>query len=150
MGSEVRRGADEAAQEARGRVRETLEIDRPKVRGDCLVCPTCQAVRDGSLKKLTCGHTADEMTRRSRPCVWVGCRHGLYLDVTSIGSIKLAYPDLEPGELKESCSLDSADAGALTLEEMGKTISVTRERARQLEVMALHEFKAKGGRLQGE
>jgi hypothetical protein len=149
MGSEVRRGVHEATKEVRGRIRETLEIDRPKIRGDCLPCPICQAVRDGALKKRSCGHSVDEMLRRTRPCVWAGCRHHLYLDVTSIGSIKFAYPDIEPDELEASCSLDIADGGALTLEEMGERIQVTRERARQLEVRALLSLRNAGGRLRG-
>ncbi len=138
----MRRGTTEAA---RNRVRDVLEIERPVLRADCVVCPVCQAVRDGSMPDRTCGHTEDEMVRHSRPCLFVACRHSVYLDITSVGSIKLTYPDLEPDELEVSCTLDVSDHGSLTLEEAGELLAVTRERARQLEEKALRTFRAKGG-----
>lgn len=68
-----------------------------------------------------------------RPCPWVGCRHHLYLDVSSRGGIRMAFPDREPHELTESCSIDIADRGSATLEEVGAATNVTRERVRQIE-----------------
>lgn len=87
--------------------------DRPKTRGDC--------------------ENTDD-----RPCPWVSCRHHLYLDVSpDTGSIKINFPELEPWELAETCSLDVADRGFVTLEEAGEIMNVTRERSRQIEVRAL-------------
>ena len=54
-----------------------------------------------------------------RPCPFVGCKHHLYLDVNEKnGSIKLNFPDLEVWELEETCGLDVADAGEVTLERV--------------------------------
>lgn len=73
-----------------------------------------------------------------RPCPFVACRYHLYLDVhPGTGSIKLNFPDLEPDELRESCTLDVADAGGETLEHVGELANLTRERVRQIEQKAL-------------
>ena len=77
-----------------------------------------------------------------RPCPWVSCSHHLYLDVNpETGSIKINYPNLEPWELKETCSLDVAERGAITLEEVAEHMNLTRERVRQIEVRALINVK---------
>lgn len=86
--------------------------DRPRTRGDC------QTV--------------------SRPCVFVSCRHHLYLDVNpNTGSLKINFPGVEIEDLENSCSLDVADKGCNTLKEVGDILKLTRERIRQLEVKAL-------------
>jgi hypothetical protein len=73
-----------------------------------------------------------------RPCPWVGCRYHLYLDVSPrTGAIKMNFPDLEPDELQHTCVLDIADQGGATLDATGLLMNVTRERVRQLEIMAL-------------
>lgn len=77
-----------------------------------------------------------------RPCPFVGCRHHLYLDVNeATGSIKLNFPDIEPWELEESCALDLADAGGLTLEDVGEVMNLTRERIRQIELEGLERLR---------
>lgn len=78
----------------------------------------------------------------ARPCPYVGCRYNLYLDVKEkTGNITLRFPDIGPEDMKTSCVLDVADAGGVTLEEVGATINVTRERVRQLEVKALLQLE---------
>lgn len=72
-----------------------------------------------------------------RPCPFVSCKWNLYLDVTRTGSITLNFPDLEPDEMAHSCALDVADAGPHTLEDVGELMNVTRERVRQIEIVAL-------------
>lgn len=94
---------------------------RPKTRGDC-----------------------DQV---QRPCPFVSCRFHLYLDTTRAGNVKLNFPDLEPDELRESCCLDVADRGGETLEEVGALLNITRERLRQVEVMALERLVDPGRRL---
>ena len=83
----------------------TPEHERPRTRGECRSMP--------------------------RPCPFVSCRHHLYLEASE-RSIKVAFPDLEPDELVESCSLDVADRGEHTLEEVGELVNVTREHVRQI------------------
>jgi len=72
----------------------------------------------------------------------VSCRHHLYLEVDEEGGgIKLNFPDLEVWELPETCALDVADRGGVTLEEVGGYLNLTRERVRQLEVRSLVALK---------
>jgi Sigma-70, region 4 len=105
------------------RFRELLPIledpDRPRTRGECMT--------------------------DVRPCPYVSCKHHLYLDVNpETGSIKLNFPDLEVWEMAETCSLDVADRGGITLEEVGEILNLTRERIRQVEVRGLLKLKMVG------
>lgn len=82
--------------------------------------------------------TRSECANGPRPCPFVSCRHHLYLDVAPrTGSIKLNFPDLEVWELAETCTLDVAERGGVTVESLGDLLNVTRERVRQLEIRAL-------------
>jgi hypothetical protein len=80
--------------------------------------------------------TRGECAGGVRPCLFVSCRHHLFLDVTNAGNIKLNFPDLEPHQLEHSCALDAADRGGMTLNEVGEATNVTRERVRQIEEKA--------------
>ena len=98
---------------------EIIPYERPMVREDC--------------------------RNKERPCLYVSCVHHLYLDVTAKGSIVFNYPDKEPWELEETCSLDLAEKeDGLTLEEIGDYLNLTRERVRQVERCALLKLKAGG------
>jgi len=100
-----------------------LEASRPRTRGDC---------KDAA-----------------RPCPWAGCSHHLALDVNpDTGAIKFNYPDLEIWEMRETCSLDVADRGGVTLEEVGDICRITRERIRQIEVRGLIKLKMLGDELE--
>ena len=95
---------------------EYPDVERPITRGDCASMP--------------------------RPCPFVSCSHHLYLDVNpETGSIKLNFPHLEVWEMPETCSLDVADKGGVTLEEVGRLSNLTRERIRQYEVRALAKIR---------
>ena len=134
---------------------------RPRTRGDCQWCPVCQLVRDGKsnglddaalralghdqgtspprLGRFACGHHAGDVVYHSRPCVFVSCKQSLFLDVSETGSIILNFPHLEPGQMpaNQSCALDLADRGAMTLEDIAVVTNLTRERIRQVELKAL-------------
>jgi hypothetical protein len=89
---------------------------RPRCRGDCL--------------------------NMARPCPFVSCEHHLYLDVNpQSGAIKLNFPHLEVWEMAETCALDVADRGGITLEEVGAILNLTRERIRQVEVRGLGKIR---------
>jgi hypothetical protein len=120
---------------------DELNHARPRTRGDCTVCPECQAWRDNGTSPA-CGHDEEEAIRRSRPCIYVGCRYGLYLDVTFAGSIRFTFSDLEPDELHPSCTLDISEA-ELPLERIGELLNMTKERARQVEVDAMRKAETK-------
>ena len=78
-----------------------------------------------------------------RPCMFISCKHHLYLDVNpSTGSIKLNFPDKEVWELADTCALDVADRGGITLEEVGAIMNLTRERIRQVETRGLQKLRA--------
>jgi len=94
---------------------------RPKTRGDCLELP--------------------------RPCPYVGCRHHLMLDAKS-SSLKL-YVD-EPDMMRATCSLDLADEGPKTLEEIAEILGITKERVRQMEEEAMASITAQADYLEGE
>ena len=92
--------------------------------------------------------TYDRPTNRSqcatgpRPCLFVACKYHLYLDVNpETGSVKLNFPDQEPWELEETCALDVAERGGVTLEEVGEILNLTRERVRQVEVTGLTKLR---------
>lgn len=75
-----------------------------------------------------------ECRNAARPCPWVSCKYHLYLDIVpQSGSIKMNFPDLEVWEMTETCALDVADRGGITLEDVGILLNLTRERIRQVE-----------------
>ena len=93
-----------------------IESQRPKKRADCMNGP--------------------------RPCLFVSCKHNLYLDVNpETGSIKLNFPDKEIWELQYTCALDVAEKGGITLEEVGEIMNLTRERIRQVETRGLMKLR---------
>jgi hypothetical protein len=94
-----------------------IEARRPRSRADCASGP--------------------------RPCMFISCKHHLYLDVNpTTGSIKLNFPDREVWQLDETCALDVADRGGITLEEVGTIMNLTRERIRQVETRGLLKLRA--------
>jgi hypothetical protein len=87
--------------------------------------------------------TRAECATGARPCMFISCKHHLYLDVNpATGSIKLNFPDKEVWELGETCALDVADRGGITLEEVGSIMNLTRERIRQVETRGLLKLRA--------
>jgi hypothetical protein len=93
---------------------KSLRVERPQTRGDCLSGP--------------------------RPCPWVSCRHHLYLDVnTNNGSLLLHYGGMDLEDVPHTCSLDVADDGGKTFEEVAQILHLSRERIRQLEARALRK-----------
>jgi hypothetical protein len=98
-----------------GQIIQEIESIRPRSRADCLNGP--------------------------RPCMFISCKHHLYLDINpSTGSIKMNFPEREVWEMTESCALDIADRGGITLEEVGEVMNLTRERIRQLETRGLKKL----------
>lgn len=95
---------------------EAVDSQRPRTRADCINGP--------------------------RPCLFVSCKHNLYLDVNpETGSIKLNFPDKEIWELEHTCALDVAEKGGITLEEVGQIMNLTRERIRQVETRGLLKLR---------
>lgn len=79
-----------------------------------------------------------ECAEMERPCPFVSCKYHLYIDVHPVrGSIKINFPDAEVWEMTDTCALDIADRGGITLEEVGEIMNLTRERVRQLETQGL-------------
>lgn len=90
--------------------------------------------------------TREECESMPRPCPFVSCSHHLYLDVNpETGTLKVNFPHLEVWEMPETCSLDVADRGGITLEEVGAILNLTRERIRQVEVRGLEQMKKNAG-----
>ncbi len=102
---------------AQGGLPVVLEYERPKHRSDC---------REGK-----------------RPCLYVACRYHLFLDVNPMtGSIKINFPGMEVWQLEETCALDVAERGGITLEEVGDIMNLTRERIRQVEASGLDKLRS--------
>ena len=90
--------------------------------------------------------TRGECKYGPRPCPWVTCEWHLYAEIPRVardGVIRLTWPNLEPWELPETCALDVADRGGMTLEEVGGILNLTRERVRQIQHLALMRIKAR-------
>lgn len=84
----------------------------------------------------------EDCHKMARPCLYVSCRHHLYLDVNpQTGSVKFNFPDKEVWELEETCALDVAERGGVTLEEVGQIMNLTRERIRQIEIQGLKKIE---------
>ncbi len=113
----AKRSPSGARARTRSRVRPTHI--RPRTRGDC--------------------------DHFGRPCPYVGCRYHLYLEVREkTGAIKLRFPGKEPADLEESCALDAAEEGGMTLSAIGQRMNLTRERIRQIERIALRKLAEVG------
>lgn len=105
-----------SAERSRYEATDYPEVDRPRRRSECAGGP--------------------------RPCPFVSCHHHLYLDVNPVtGALKLNFPSVEVAEMSDTCSLDVADLGGLSLEEVGERINLTRERARQIEMQGLLKIR---------
>jgi hypothetical protein len=86
--------------------------------------------------------TRGECTEMERPCPFVACKYHLYVDVHPVrGSIKINFPDVDVWEMTDTCALDIADRGGITLEEVGQIMNLTRERVRQLETQGLGKLQ---------
>lgn len=84
-----------------------------------------------------------ECVDMERPCPFVSCKYHLYIDVHPVrGSIKVNFPDVEVWEMTETCALDIADRGGITLEEVGEIMNLTRERVRQVETAGLAKLQS--------
>lgn len=83
--------------------------------------------------------TRSECENGCRPCPFVSCRYNLFIDVTKAGSIVYNAAKLE--DMKETCALDVAARGGVTLEEIGESLGCTRERVRQIAAAALEKTK---------
>ena len=91
-------------------------------------------------------------------CPYVSCRHHLAVD-TKQSTILSSYGDSIPGvasqvsfeawssklvrslvTVEHTCSLDVADSGPKTLDEVGELLGVCKERVRQIEEVALRKL----------
>jgi hypothetical protein len=139
--AKIRRKISKVSGAANGRVRsktiasKRLTRDEKKL-SETLVYPT----------DVERPQTRAECADMSRPCPFVSCAHHLYLDVNpESGAIKLNFPHLEVWEMAETCALDVADRGGITLEEVGAILNLTRERIRQVEVRGLYKIRVNRG-----
>lgn len=135
-------GLPEVSRKVRRRRRRT----RPRSRTIAMKRLTREELRLGALMFPPMDEprprTRAECREDVRPCPWVACKFHLYLDVNpETGSIKINFPDLEPWDMQETCSLDVAERGGITLEEVGEIMNLTRERIRQVEVRGLLKLK---------
>ena len=139
-------GDTEEPPEVSRKVRRRRRRSRPRSKTIAMKRLTREELRVGRLLyppvDIPRPATRDVCSAEARPCPRVACKHHLYLDVNpETGSIKINFPDLEPWELQQTCALDVADRGGITLEEVGEIMNLTRERIRQVEVRGLLKLK---------
>jgi len=136
----------ESPPEVSRKVRRRRRRTRPRSKTIAMKRLTREDLRQGALLyppvDIPRPTSRAECREELRPCPWVACKHHLYLDINpETGSIKINFPDLEPWELKNTCALDVAERGGITLEEVGEIMNLTRERIRQVEVRGLLKLK---------
>ena len=133
IASESRKVRRRRRDRPRSRTIAMKRLTREEVRQGALLLPFMQYDRPLTRSVCKCG---------TRPCPYVSCKYHLYLDVNpETGSIKLNFPHLEVWEMQETCALDVAGKGGITLEEVGEIMNLTRERIRQVEVRGLVKLK---------
>ncbi len=128
------------------KVRRRRRRTRPRSKTIAMKRLTREELRSGALMyppvDIARPTSRAECKEEMRPCPWVACKHHLYLDINpETGSIKINFPELEPWELSNTCALDVAERGGITLEEVGEIMNLTRERIRQVEVRGLLKLK---------
>lgn len=130
---EVERGRRRRRRRVRARTIAVKRLTKEQLRIGRLLYPETDYWKPRTRAECTCFE---------RPCPYVSCKHHLYLDVNpATGSIKLNFPDLEVWEMQETCALDVADRGGITLEEVGEIMNLTRERIRQVELRGLEKLR---------
>lgn len=126
---------------------ETLSVVRRAVREEADDVPSVADVEEAEKTRPV---TRGDCANGPRPCPRVWCRMHLGVEPTSGGGVRYSYPDHPLGirprdddhRLEgESCAQDVADRGGSTLEEIGFHMNLTRERVRQIEVLAMEKFK---------
>lgn len=120
MGRSLSRAEQREVEEMK--TQRSLHVLRPQTRGDCIDTP--------------------------RPCPWVTCQYHLYIDVSAgSGSLKINFPGrsvhVALRAMKDTCALDVADRGGMTLEDVGTRLNVSMERGRQLVEAAVGELAVK-------
>jgi hypothetical protein len=77
--------------------------------------------------------TRSECLEGPRPCPRLACRYHLWSEARPNASER-AFP-------RQSCALDVAQRGGLTLKQVGRILRLTRERVRQIEASALSKLR---------
>jgi hypothetical protein len=139
-------GGDAEPPEVSRKIRRRRRRTRPRSKTIAMKRLTREELRVGAAMyppvDIPRPSTRSECREEMRPCPWVACKHHLYLDINpETGSIKINFPELEPWELQNTCALDVAERGGITLEEVGEIMNLTRERIRQVEVRGLLKLK---------
>jgi len=121
----------------------TPPTGRPSRGGRLQVVESAEACRWSHLPSFM-GFPREDCVDGPRPCPLVGCPYNNYLDVNpKTGTITLNHGNLAPEDVPPhtSCSLDVADRGPHTLEEVAEYLGLTRERIRQIEVAAIKKIR---------
>jgi hypothetical protein len=141
-------GSDMPAQPEVEKIRSRININQGRIRSKTIAGKRLTREERRLAQLIVYPGDVDKPMTRSecqsmpRPCPFVSCSHHLYLDVNpQSGAIKLNFPHLEVWEMKETCALDVADRGGITLEEVGEILNLTRERIRQVEVRGLGKMR---------
>lgn len=112
-------------------------MSRPRIRGDCVngprPCPYVSCVHHLAVTETIKGG----LIRPGRGKNTIGIKASKIEDVRIFGEIVVSMLDVMP----ETCSLDVADKGAHTLDDVAVHMGVTRERCRQLQEDGLRKLR---------
>jgi hypothetical protein len=82
-----------------------------------------------------------------RPCPFALCRMHLGVDVTDRGALIVVGGPGEPWELEQTCALDLAERGGMSLQAVADVMHLSRERVRQLQEDAIAKIRQRPGAL---
>jgi hypothetical protein len=91
------------------------QYDRPVTRGDCEDAP--------------------------RPCPWIGCKYHLLTHIKPCNGSLVLESTRHVEDMQETCALDVADRGGVSLERVGVYLDITRERVRMIEDTAIEKLR---------
>lgn len=146
----MERGAEQLEQDKADQVAEVVQLSgaRPRAKRTGPRKRTFSVKRTSKteLRRLAVLYPVDESVQRPRtrgecenaprPCPFLSCKYHLAVDVTSNGSLTLNFPESELEDLVDTCALDAAARGGMTLDDVGARMNLTRERVRQIETIA--------------
>jgi hypothetical protein len=92
----------------------TMKTRKPRKRGDCT---------------------------HERPCPFMTCFYHVSCEVSRTGKLTVLHSEEDLPGLPYTCTLDAAEKGGLTLEQVAEIWGITRERIRQIEAKAIEKLK---------
>ena len=98
-----------------------LSLKKPCVRADCASLP--------------------------RPCPFISCKYNLFVEIGPKGSLDFTWPRTQPHQMPQSCALDLADEGGLTVQELADEMRLGLDVVKKSVDAALRSVRYKVARM---